>query len=597
MASHHVVRKQIFDVTIRQDSHAHVLQERLQQVHKDRLAGIIDEALSSVAGDGEVIRLDRIDVELGVLSSADLEEQLVRRIRSELGKALRGAVTALQGRHGGQGQGRIQRMEKSRLERIRVFLETGSLPWWAPQAESPALENQFLQLIETEPAEVAGMLRSVLTSTVAKRIVKQFSRDLMERLVAVLVPSAAVQIQGAIADWGRLLRDAGEAIAPGTGGSLEAPAFMDLLFEAVLTYLADQRGTVTSAEGLCVHLTEHFFVDVGHTEKSIFEALAAIARQTLTEDSHVRVWFAKARRPGVTAHLPPRAGVPAAGPWETEQAVGVSEPSSAIESVAPAGRAEAMDTGQSTGHRSNQARVKPGDQNRAGETQTTGEAAFIEGTPQSRRIRRAPEQRSIHPESGGKGSSRAFGSHEETMFPGPGSSAQVRDRLDRDQAHYIENAGLAILWPYLARFFRNIGLLEDKAFSSEPARERAVLVLQHLATGQGEWPEHRLLLNKLLCGWPPCDPVAKAVDLTDADVEASNELLTAIIGHWQALKRTSVGGFRRAFLQREGRIACQENGWQLKVQRVGYDVLLDRLPWGIGFVLLPWMETPVFVEW
>ncbi len=40
-----------------------------------------------------------------------------------------------------------------------------------------------------------------------------------------------------------------------------------------------------------------------------------------------------------------------------------------------------------------------------------------------------------------------------------------------------------------------------------------------------------------------------------------------------------------------------DEGWRLKVARTGYDVLLDRLPWGIGFVLLPWMKQPLYVEW
>ncbi len=37
--------------------------------------------------------------------------------------------------------------------------------------------------------------------------------------------------------------------------------------------------------------------------------------------------------------------------------------------------------------------------------------------------------------------------------------------------------------------------------------------------------------------------------------------------------------------------------WLLRVERVSYDVVLDRFPWGLGWVKLPWMEAPLYVEW
>ena len=37
--------------------------------------------------------------------------------------------------------------------------------------------------------------------------------------------------------------------------------------------------------------------------------------------------------------------------------------------------------------------------------------------------------------------------------------------------------------------------------------------------------------------------------------------------------------------------------WLKQEVQHGHDVLLDTLPWGIGLVLLPWMEQPLHVEW
>jgi hypothetical protein len=166
-----------------------------------------------------------------------------------------------------------------------------------------------------------------------------------------------------------------------------------------------------------------------------------------------------------------------------------------------------------------------------------------------------------------------------------------------EEPQYINNAGLILIWPYLTRFFDQVGLLEAKSFRFEASRERAVLLLQHLVTGESQWPEHQLLLNKVLCGWPIGDPVNQSITLTDCERTESDQLLCSIIENWKMLKHTSIGGLRSSFLQRQGRLIQQDQGWQLTVARVGYDVLLDSLTWGIGLVLLPWMKQPVFVEW
>ena len=85
--------------------------------------------------------------------------------------------------------------------------------------------------------------------------------------------------------------------------------------------------------------------------------------------------------------------------------------------------------------------------------------------------------------------------------------------------------------------------------------------------------------------------------MSAAEERECTRLLEAIVEHWRALGRTSVAGLRSSFLAREGRLIEVDNGWKLELARRGIDVLLEQLPWGVGLVLLPWMERPLFVEW
>jgi hypothetical protein len=164
--------------------------------------------------------------------------------------------------------------------------------------------------------------------------------------------------------------------------------------------------------------------------------------------------------------------------------------------------------------------------------------------------------------------------------------------------HYIGNAGIVLLWPFLGAFFRAIGLLEGKDFPGAAQRERAVLLLQYVATGEEtRHPEPLLLLNKLLCGWDWDEPVAASLNVGEGERRQCLELLESVIGHWSAIGRTSIPGLRAAFLLRDGRLRAQDNGWSLLIGRRGHDVLVDRLPWGLGVVRNPWMRETVFVEW
>lgn len=174
---------------------------------------------------------------------------------------------------------------------------------------------------------------------------------------------------------------------------------------------------------------------------------------------------------------------------------------------------------------------------------------------------------------------------------------QNRKWVNSGEDFYIDNAGIILLWPFLARYFATLNLIKKKAFIDENAQEKAVHLLHYLATGSTESDEHVLLLSKLLCGWPLHQPLLPSFNAGKQEKQESDELILSAISHWTALKNTSKEGLRQTFLQREGRLTEKDHGWELFINRTGFDVLLDQLPWGISTIHLPWMKKTVFVEW
>jgi hypothetical protein len=162
----------------------------------------------------------------------------------------------------------------------------------------------------------------------------------------------------------------------------------------------------------------------------------------------------------------------------------------------------------------------------------------------------------------------------------------------------VSNSGVIILTPYLPTFYKALELYDGKEFVSQDALERAVCLLQYLSTGDAEnMQEHEMVLNKIICGMEISEPVALQFELTEKEKEECDELLTVVAGKWPALKGTSGEGMRDAFFAREGILEKHANGWNLKIERTTIDILLDRLPWGISIIKLPWSREMIFTNW
>ncbi len=179
------------------------------------------------------------------------------------------------------------------------------------------------------------------------------------------------------------------------------------------------------------------------------------------------------------------------------------------------------------------------------------------------------------------------------------SSEKISETEDKEEAgsNRITNAGLILLHPFLPELFRKLNFTRGDTFTGEYVIFKAIHLLQYLVSGNLPQPEHFLILNKILCGYPREKPVPLEVSLNRQEKTAATEMVKAAIRHWKTLKNTSVNGFRNNFLQRQGILKQKQERWRLQVERKAYDVLLDKIPWSYNTVKLPWMKKIIETEW
>ena len=163
--------------------------------------------------------------------------------------------------------------------------------------------------------------------------------------------------------------------------------------------------------------------------------------------------------------------------------------------------------------------------------------------------------------------------------------------------YIVKEAGIILLSPFFQQLFAKLQLYDRSGWTSKEAAWRAVHIIKFLSTGQQQLPEYTLVLEKLLCGLLPEEPVPLEISLSDTEIEEATRLLESVLEHWKALRNTSLTSLRETFFKRDGLITRKENDWLLQVERKTLDVLLDSMPWGYSAVSLPWNNYIIYTEW
>lgn len=174
--------------------------------------------------------------------------------------------------------------------------------------------------------------------------------------------------------------------------------------------------------------------------------------------------------------------------------------------------------------------------------------------------------------------------------------------VEKEQAEVVMagNAGLCLLAPWFVRLFAMLGYLDEerKMFRNTASKVRAVFLLQYIAYGEErKWREAELTFNRLLTALPGNVPLPRSVHLTDEERQTADSMVAGVKANWLQMSGTSVEGFRRSFLIREGRLEKEDERWLLTVEDKAYDVLLETIPWGFRQIRLPWLKKYVQVRW
>lgn len=489
----HRIQRQIVELVIGASAEGPAVHKELARPFWDRAVPELEQVFDGAAGPDELLRLDRLEVDLGTIGGGDWPGEFRRKLIAELARSLAQFTAA------SEADDEDRPSDRRRAEPWRqflFFLAHGRLPWWGTTPE----ERWNDLLSKGSDADWNALRETILADPGARsRLVYSVDDELLERAIASWsgVPKAARVLEALTPK--RLAADARRQWRRG---------FWIMVLDCVATGgFRSPRGGLQLLRDLMT-LRQMYDPEIGPAAfwRSPGEDGEDGDRIRAVEDSD----------------LPE----PWRGWWLAQ---GDAAP---FERAVP---------------------------------ETRADAGPLKGRPPA-----VPPPRAAAPEK--------------------------KPRAVEEEAIYLAGAGAILVHPFLEQLFRERGLLEGRSFRGLEARDRAVHLIGFITFGRVEVPEYDLVLAKVLCGVELEEPL-EPVQLEDEDVAACDVLLRSVLEHWTVLRSSSPTWLREQFFLREGKLEDVDSGRRLTIERRAQDVLLARLPWGLGVVGLPWLTDRIFVQW
>ena len=195
----HVVEEQQVEVRVGGQDAAFALLERIGDLNRSRFLPVIERVFDEFDRPGQIVRIDRLDLDLGMMKESELGgagERLTAVLRDALRKAMPPpGAELMEAPSPFASRAATRAVGDALADAFLHYLLRGVWPYGSALDTSTAPAELLERLIETEPAALAAMLRRHGRSeALLQRLVHQMRPELLEQLLAVLEPADSAWI-------------------------------------------------------------------------------------------------------------------------------------------------------------------------------------------------------------------------------------------------------------------------------------------------------------------------------------------------------------------------------------------------------------------
>jgi len=599
----HYIKKQVVQLLVDPSLDAFGLQQATSNYYWSEIVPVLQRIFDELSTEGEMIRFDRLELDLGMLTEGLLRTAMKQELYVLLLRQVEDALA-----------------RRDRFEQLPVLRESGAehalRQWWyymehgrlhwGQSAPTPEWHQEVLAMLAVDHGAISRLKEAIRKdSRLLTRVCAQHKNDFLETLTGILVAEKQEELGEAveaIVAISRVVASVAGKEEPGSKNlgvrkraALQSAIRMwqqrhreylalpdqgrrEAIWRLILRQAAEQPSALRSGHG--IRLLGKWFWGV---DTLLLELLRDARVLMPAAPKELLSIPASGRKRSMRADRIDEESKPDRPALQEKPAKMNDDPANTTGKTR--GRKKA---GKTTGKEKKKERtIKEGDVRQKKRKSKVDEAGDVTSPP--RQV--GPEPEETHPVSLEKMSTLRAGEPalpEEPLF----SEADVDE-----EGTYIPHAGVILLHPFLSTCFSRLHWWGEGAFVDEDARQKAVFLMHYLATGRREAPEYELVLPKVLCGYSPEATMKGSIILTEEEYVEADEMLEMVLVRWDKLKGTSVEGLREVFLQRDGKLLRRNDRLTLLVESHSIDLLLDFLPWGLSIVKLPWLPEIIYVEW
>lgn len=601
--NNHIILRQVFDLSLPSGRDAFALQQEIGRIIREKLAPAMEALFDRFATPGELIQIERLEIDIGQLQLPQSGDAFVMATISALEEKLLSRIN--------YGNGEIKRMPaaSSHFNQWLFFLEKGHLPWNAIISQEEEFHRDILEQVSSNPVALDQLQHLLLKSPPAlSRLVNQHPETFLAKLLAVITKQPQNEIPGYREEAWKLLQ-AVTISQKGKDDSLEKHIFYRTFWEWTIQRAFIQQQASRETDPFAISFLQYWI----NNQSQTFRKGESSLKDALVETLKAR----KVSFPFLINMIEKIEGL------AFSQSPPIHNDSDNMESGMPLKEQEVIEKlNEQLLNKMQKEKLHPDQQGgRTGPEEKSGkisdyresdEEQFIkkDADTSSEKIEHPVELKGTEPGDNKIATAEndlkdilALKDHKTSPLFKNEEEDKKSDREIKESdfpegsTWYVNHAGIVLLHTFLKPYFKNCKLLDNDDFVSESARHRAVHLLQYLATGEIGLPEYDLVLPKFLCGVPFGEPIIREIILTEEEKSESLDLLNSAIKHWGKLGKSSPEGLREGFLQRDGKLEKRRQGWYLTVDQKSIDILLDFLPWNLRIVKLPWMPEMLRVEW
>ena len=237
----HIIKRQILELELSSQAQSWERQEALRQLYYDEILPRLEEICDRYDKPGIIVRLDKVEIDTGVVRSTDLDK-IPARVAEQFEEQLN--THMVQGPDSKIGS--TLSAEASRLELLQYYLLHGVMPWYHAGLGATSVQDLLQQVLKESRKPLLTWILPKLRSSnrLLKRIAWQMSPELSYALAEHQLPGFETQARESILLWQTIEQ---AATIQELLGKRSAPATASMPHMSLLTVLPDARGRSTSA--------------------------------------------------------------------------------------------------------------------------------------------------------------------------------------------------------------------------------------------------------------------------------------------------------------------------------------------------------------